>query len=489
MKDDPNDFFMSDDAPEPPPPDSDSAPISALQGKHTASVGQEVKLEAAPPANVDAEKTVLGAVLLDEYALEEAIKVVESDDFFLDSHRRIFQRMIDLRHEKVAVDLVTLVNRLNRHKEIEAIGGVAYLASLTEGLPRRPVIGDYLHIIRDKSVLRQLMTISSSVMALAADQSTDSIAVIEQLDHNLAGVKERARLLLAAHQSSPFFVGYKTFISEAPEEIEWTVNGIIQSEGNGLIIGDSGTSKSMLAYDLALHLVAGTPWFQHAIPRRRKVGLVSREDAPGLCQSRIRRMIEGGGEALGMWLDCIDMEEWLYFNTRAQRETWTLQSEADVQDIIASIKEREIEFIVIDVFREVWQGNENDNQETAKVLGAASRIGSEGKCQVAIIHHLSKSEKGTIFDRARGGGINGWKEWGIGVTVENPDADPRDHIRKLHFHTKADCASPAIYYRIVGDESSVRLDFVENYQAPSYAPQRGKKKKGSDQSKIDYGDE
>ena len=135
----------------------------------------------------------------------------------------------------------------------------------------------------------------------------------------------------------------------------------------------------------------------------------------------------------------------------------------------------------------MWEGNENDNQETAKVLAAAKRIGREGKCQVALIHHLSKSDKGTVFDRARGGGINGWKEWGIGVTVDNPDSNPKDQIRKLHFHTKADCSAPPVFYRIAGDDSGVHLDYVENYEAPTYTPKEKKKKKGTDQSQMNYG--
>ena len=69
-----------------------------------------------------------------------------------------------------AVDIVTLANELARYKEIEAVGGVAYLASLTEGLPRRPVIEEYIRIVKDKSLLRKLMLICSAAIARAADQ-------------------------------------------------------------------------------------------------------------------------------------------------------------------------------------------------------------------------------------------------------------------------------------------------------------------------------
>ena len=89
------------------------------------------------PAAVDAEKTILGAILIENAFHSEAAEKLEPDDFSLDSHRRIYQRMGDLLAEQRPIDIVTLSNELARYKEIESVGGVAYLASLTEGLPRR----------------------------------------------------------------------------------------------------------------------------------------------------------------------------------------------------------------------------------------------------------------------------------------------------------------------------------------------------------------
>ena len=88
-------------------------------------------MEAGLPANTDAEIVILGAVLLDNAAFYEAAGKLTADDFSLDSHRRIFLRMSELLSNDRAVDIVTLSEELNRHKEIVAVGGVAYLASLT----------------------------------------------------------------------------------------------------------------------------------------------------------------------------------------------------------------------------------------------------------------------------------------------------------------------------------------------------------------------
>src|SRR5258708_36999988 len=121
------------------------------------------------PGNVEAEKTILGAILLDNAAHAEAAEKLSADDFSLDAHQRIYIRMTELLNEQRAVDIVTLSNELARNKEIESVGGVAYLASLTEGLPRRPVIEEYVKIVKDKSLLRRLIAICSAAIARAAD--------------------------------------------------------------------------------------------------------------------------------------------------------------------------------------------------------------------------------------------------------------------------------------------------------------------------------
>ena len=150
----------------------------------------DLALDAGLPANIDAEKTILGAILLDNAAHAEAAEHIKPDDFSLDSHRRIFLRMSELIDTGRAVDIVTLSNELARYKEIEAVGGVAYLASLTEGLPRRPVIEDYVRIVKDKSLLRRLMGICSAAIAKAADQSQEAISVLDETESQLLEVSQ-----------------------------------------------------------------------------------------------------------------------------------------------------------------------------------------------------------------------------------------------------------------------------------------------------------
>src|ERR1700749_5044833 len=151
----------------------------------------DIAFERGLPASIDAERSILGPILLDNHSYNEAAEKLHADDFALDSHRRIFSRMAELIDAGRAVDIVTLSEELARRKEFEAVGGVAYLASLTEGLPRRPSIEEYVRIVKDKSLLRQLINICSGAITRAADQSEDALEVLNAAESSLLEVTEK----------------------------------------------------------------------------------------------------------------------------------------------------------------------------------------------------------------------------------------------------------------------------------------------------------
>jgi len=154
-------------------------------------MASDVSLERGLPASVEAERSILGGILLDNHSYNEAAEKLRAEDFSLDSHRRIFARMTGLIDAHRAVDIVTLTEELARSKEVGAVGGVAYLASLTEGLPRRPSIEEYVRIVKDKSLSRQLIGICSTAITRAVDQSDEALAVLESAESGLLEVSER----------------------------------------------------------------------------------------------------------------------------------------------------------------------------------------------------------------------------------------------------------------------------------------------------------
>ena len=130
------------------------------------------------PVSIAAETAILGAILLDNALYHAAAAGLEGADLALDSHRRIFLSMGLLVAAGNAVDLITLAEQLQRQKELSLVGGVAYLAALTEGLPRRVSIDDYVRIVKDKSLLRQTIAESHRVNAQAIDQSEPAVDVL-----------------------------------------------------------------------------------------------------------------------------------------------------------------------------------------------------------------------------------------------------------------------------------------------------------------------
>jgi len=96
------------------------------------------------PANVEAERSILGAILLDNLSYNQAAEHLRAEDFSLDSHRRIYSRMVDLAESSRPIDMITLIEELDRRKELEAIGDVGYVSGLVDGVPDRPSIEHYI---------------------------------------------------------------------------------------------------------------------------------------------------------------------------------------------------------------------------------------------------------------------------------------------------------------------------------------------------------
>ena len=149
----------------------------------------DYSLERGLPASMEAERSILGAILLDNCSTTRPRKL-KPDDFSLDAHRRIFSRMRDLQETGRPVDMITLAEELDRRKEVEAIGGVAYLSSLIDGVPERPSIEHYVRIVRNKSLLRGLINIAQHAIAEAIDHSDEAEEVINRAEQGIFQLSE-----------------------------------------------------------------------------------------------------------------------------------------------------------------------------------------------------------------------------------------------------------------------------------------------------------
>jgi replicative DNA helicase len=148
--------------------------------------------EDSRPLALHAERTILGGMLSEPVAMSDATMLLKTEDFALESHRKIYDIMLHLSEIGYAVDIVTVSEALRNRKELDSIGGLPYLYSLTEGLPRKLSIESYVGIVRDKSLMRQLMQVCDMGMMEAADQSLEALVVLNKVADRLMEISERA---------------------------------------------------------------------------------------------------------------------------------------------------------------------------------------------------------------------------------------------------------------------------------------------------------
>jgi replicative DNA helicase len=159
----------------------------------------DMSLERPLPQNLDAERSVLGAILLDNHALNAAIEKLKPEDFFLDQHRRIFNQMIELGETQQGIDLVTLSDQLHRRGELEAAGGAAYLAQLVDGVPHVTHLEHYARIVKEKSLLRHLIHATHAIQQTALEAEEDADAVLDRAESSIFQIAEdRVRVGLVA---------------------------------------------------------------------------------------------------------------------------------------------------------------------------------------------------------------------------------------------------------------------------------------------------
>ncbi|TKJ34499.1 replicative DNA helicase [bacterium (candidate division B38) B3_B38] len=153
-------------------------------------MADDLTLEKVLPHSLEAERSVLGAILLDNRTLNEAIELLTGDDFYRESHRRVFLKMVDLWDKSRAIDLVTLKESLADSGELERVGGPAYLASLIDGVPRSTNIEHYARIVKEKSVLRRLISASNQVISKCYAQDEEIDSVIDLAERSVFEIAE-----------------------------------------------------------------------------------------------------------------------------------------------------------------------------------------------------------------------------------------------------------------------------------------------------------
>lgn len=150
----------------------------------------DATLEKPLPNNLDAERSVLGAILLDNNALNAAIENLRPADFFLDKHRLVYTQMIALGESQQAIDLVTLTEQLHRQGDLEASGGAPYLASLADGMPKVSNVEHYARIVKEKALLRNLIHTTHNIQQRAFEGEDDADAILDNAESSIFELAE-----------------------------------------------------------------------------------------------------------------------------------------------------------------------------------------------------------------------------------------------------------------------------------------------------------
>jgi len=142
------------------------------------------------PHNLEAERSVLGAILVDNHAFNAAAEVIDAGDFYRDAHRRIFDCMVTLNERRDAIDFITLKEALGKVGSLDDIGGPAYLASLADGVPRATNVEYYAKIVKEKAVLRNLIFAANRILGSAYGAEQESDLILDEAQSAIFGVAD-----------------------------------------------------------------------------------------------------------------------------------------------------------------------------------------------------------------------------------------------------------------------------------------------------------
>lgn len=224
-----------------------------------------LNLDRLPPQNLEAEQSVLGAILIDNNALPKSLEIIDEDDFYRIAHRKIFKAMIELFEKNEPIDIITLTDQLKKNNDIEAIGGVAYLSTLINMVPTAANVRYHSNIVREKSLLRGLLRSVNEISSKVYEDNLDAEDLVDYAEKSIFDISEK--------RIKTSFVTLKDVIKSSFEMIEHlydkkeTITGVASGfkdldemttgfqKGDLIIIGGRPSmGKTAFALNIAQHV-------------------------------------------------------------------------------------------------------------------------------------------------------------------------------------------------------------------------------------------
>lgn len=213
------------------------------------------------PKNLEAERSVLGGILIENEMIDEALPLIGAQSFHNAAHQVIFGRMVAMRDRKIPIELVTLVEHLQRADELDKAQGPAYVASLVDGVPRSTNVGYYANIVREKATLRSLIKAAHTIANEAFDASDDADAILNRAEAAVMSVAQTAvrgdfvhveqlvsaasKRFIEAHENPRYVTGLPSGIAELDKMLRGFQPGDVIYLGAGTSRGKSAMMMQM----------------------------------------------------------------------------------------------------------------------------------------------------------------------------------------------------------------------------------------------------
>lgn len=147
-------------------------------------------LRKLPPQSLEAEMSILGGILIDNEAINRVLEVLTAEDFYRESHRKIFTAMMKLSELREPTDLITLTDMLRKQGELEEVGGAAYLMTLVDYVPTAANISYYSKIVKEKAISRKLITVATEIVTLGYDEQSSVDELLDKAQKNIYEISE-----------------------------------------------------------------------------------------------------------------------------------------------------------------------------------------------------------------------------------------------------------------------------------------------------------
>ena len=323
-------------------------------------------------ANPEAERSILGAILLDNLAYTEGAKYrLQVKDFALDSHRRIYARMVDLAESARPIDMITLIEELDRHKDLQAIGDVGYVSSLLDGVPDRPSIEHYVKIVRDKALSRNLIRVGEKIERLLG-RGGFADEVLAAIEMEISGLV-RENELSAASNRIQTWEQIPTLDELSIPEVSWIVEGMIPDRSIVLWAGESGSYKTWLSLWLAKAIQEGREFLGRKTIQR-PVLYLDRENPLTVIKERCSLLGIISSQNLRFW------GSWEGAPPPIIGDRRLLKIASKIQPLI-----------IVDSFIRFHKGDENSAAEMAPIMAELRKLAHAG-ATVVLQHHKGKAE-------------------------------------------------------------------------------------------------